>query len=133
MLAGPRDFITRAHRWRKVLGGGMRQSGFLAAACLYALDNHFQRLEEDHWNAARLAVGLTGVGELTVTGHATNMVFVSVPKVHCAPLERHLVGWGILAQVAPETRLVTHLDVNEADMNVFVSAVKDYFSPGRTT
>ncbi len=132
VLAGPRDFIARAHRWRKVLGGGMRQSGFLAAACLYALDNHFQRLEEDHRNATHLAAGLTGVGELTVTGHATNMVFLSVPKAHCAPLERHLAGWGILAQVAPETRLVTHLDVSEADVNVFVSAVKDYFSPGQT-
>jgi len=133
VLAGRRDFIARAHRWRKVLGGGMRQSGFLAAACLYALDNHYQRLEEDHRNAALLATGLMGVGELSVTGHATNMVFLGVPKAHCAPLERHLAGWGILAQVSPETRLVTHLDVSEADVNVFVSAVKDYFHPNRAT
>jgi len=128
VLAGGRDFIERAHRWRKVLGGGMRQSGFLAAACLYAFEHHFQRLAEDHRNAERLATGLGAIRELTVAGHATNMVFVQVPAVHCRPLEQHLAGRGILAQVLPETRLVTHLDVAAEDVDAFLAAVKDYFA-----
>jgi threonine aldolase len=127
VLTGSREFIQRAHRWRKVLGGGMRQSGFLAAACLYAFEHHVQRLAQDHRNAERLARGLAGIPELTVAGQATNMVFVRCPEAHCRPLEAHLGGRGMLAQVEPETRLVTHLDVSEADVDSFLRAVQDYF------
>jgi threonine aldolase len=128
VLAGGRDLIERAHRWRKVLGGGMRQAGFLAAACLYAFDHHVERLAEDHRNAERLAAALGDIRELAVTGQATNMVFVRFPEAHCQALGRHLAGRGILAEVAPETRLVTHLDVDRADVDAFVDAVKAYFA-----
>lgn len=128
VLAGSRELIARAHRWRKVLGGGMRQAGFLAAACLYAFEHHVERLAEDHRNAERLAAALGGIQELTVNGQATNMVFVRFPEAHCETLGRHLASRSILAQVTPSARLVTHLDVSSADVDTFVAAVKDYFA-----
>ena len=128
VLVGSRDFIERAYRWRKVLGGGMRQSGFLAAACLYALDHHYERLAEDHHHAERLALGLSGIAEVTVQGQATNMVFARFPEAHCVALEAYLRERGILTQVVYESRFVTHLDVTEADVDRFVATVKDYFA-----
>lgn len=128
VLTGSREFIERAYRWRKVLGGAMRQSGYLAAACLYAFDHHVQRLAEDHQHAQQLAEGLGRIEQLTVSGQATNMVFVRFPQAHCQPLEQHLAARGILAQVGPDTRLVTHLDVSGADVDTFVAAVRDYFA-----
>ena len=128
VLVGSKAFIERAYRWRKVLGGGMRQSGFLAAACLYAFDHHYQRLAEDHRNAERLAQGLRGIPEVTVQGQATNMVFAQFPTAHCLPLQASLAGRGILTQVVYESRFVTHLDVTEADIDTFVAAVKQYFA-----
>jgi len=127
VLTGSREFIGRAHRWRLMLGGGMRQSGFLAAACLYAFDRHYERLAEDHRNAERLAHGLAELTELTVLGQATNMVFVRFPEAHCQALEAHLAERGIIVQVVPEARLVTHLDVNPADIDAVVAAIKQYF------
>jgi threonine aldolase len=127
VLVGPKDFIARAHRWRKVLGGGMRQSGFLAAACLYALEHHFQRLAEDHRNAERLARGLGDITQVSVLGHATNMVFARFPEEHCLPLQAYLSERGMLTQVVYESRFVTHLDVTEADIDRFVAAVRQYF------
>ncbi|WP_367618919.1 low-specificity L-threonine aldolase [Pelotalea chapellei] len=130
VLVGPQDFIERAHRWRKVLGGGMRQAGFLAAACLYALDHHFERLAQDHANAEHLARGLANIPEVTVTGQATNMVFAGFPEQHCAPLEAFLAGRGMVMQVSQSSRLVTHLDVSQADIDAFVTAIKLYFAKG---
>jgi len=130
VLVGPRDFIERAHRWRKVLGGGMRQAGFLAGACLYALDKNFDRLAQDHANAEHLAGGLGTVAEISVTGQATNMVFVQFPEQDCVPLQEYLAERRMLVQITPTTRLVTHLDVTVTDMDAFVRAVKHYFSRG---
>jgi len=128
VLVGSKDFIGRAYRWRKVLGGGMRQSGFLAAACLYAFDHHYQRLAEDHRNAERLARGLRDIPEVSVHGQATNMVFAQFPAEQCVALEAFLSGHGILTQVVYESRFVTHLDVTEADIDRFVATVKQYFA-----
>jgi len=128
VLVGSRPFIERAHRWRKVLGGGMRQAGFLAGACLYALDHHFDRLARDHANAAHLAKGLGEIGQVTVTGQATNMVFAQFPEEECVALQEYLAERGMLVQVTPTTRLVTHLDVTTRDLDAFVAAVKEFFS-----
>ena len=128
VLVGPRAFIERAHRWRKVLGGGMRQAGFLAGACLYALDRHFDRLAQDHANAEHLARGLGDIAQVAVKGQATNMVFVQFQEQECVPLQEYLAERGMLAKVTPTTRLVTHLDVTTADIDTFVRAVKQYFS-----
>jgi threonine aldolase len=127
VLVGSEALIQVAHRWRKVLGGGMRQSGILAAACVYALDHHYGRLAEDHANAERLAQGLAQIAEVKVLSQATNMVFVQLPEQHCAALEAWLKSRGILAQTLSSSRLVTHLDVSAADIDTAVAAIKSYF------
>jgi threonine aldolase len=128
VLVGSRELIEQAQRWRKVLGGGMRQAGLLAAACLYAHEHNVERLADDHANAARLAAGLAQISETQVLSQATNMVFVQFPEAHCAPLEAFLKERGILTQMLYATRFVTHLDVSAADIDTFVAAVKAYFS-----
>ncbi|CDY77491.1 Low-specificity L-threonine aldolase [Caballeronia glathei] len=128
VLVGSQALIESAHRWRKVLGGGMRQSGVLAAACLYALDHNVERLAEDHANAAHLANGLAQIEQVKVESQATNMVFAQFPQAHCAPLEASLKERGILTQMLYASRFVTHLDLTRADIDTFVSAVKQYFA-----
>jgi threonine aldolase len=128
VLVGSKALIEVAHRWRKVLGGGMRQAGVLAAACLYALEYNVERLAEDHDNAAYLAAGLAQIDALKVQPHATNMVFAQIPQQHCAPLEAYLKERGILTQMLYASRFVTHMDVSRADMDTFVTAVKGYFA-----
>lgn len=128
VLVGSRPLIERAHRWRKVLGGGMRQSGVLAAACLYALEHNVERLAEDHANAARLAEGLAGIDAVKVLSQATNMVFAQFPDQDCAPLEAWLKERGILTQMLYASRFVTHCDVSSADIDTFVRAVGEYFA-----
>ena len=127
VLVGGKELLVRAHRWRKMLGGGMRQSGVLAAACLYALEHNVERLARDHENAERLAHGLAQIPKIEVTGQATNMVFVRIPQEHCAPLEAWLKQRGILIQALYGTRLVTHLDVKDNDIDIVVAAIKAYF------
>jgi threonine aldolase len=128
VLVGSKALIGVAHRWRKVLGGGMRQSGLLAAACLYALDHNVERLADDHANAARLAAGLAQIAEVTVMAQATNMVMARFPQEHCALLEAWLKERGMLTQMLYASRFVTHLDVSAADVDQFVEAVKAYFA-----
>ncbi|MDN7693536.1 low-specificity L-threonine aldolase [Burkholderia cenocepacia] len=131
VLVGSRALIERAQRWRKVLGGGMRQSGILAAACLYALDHNVERLEDDHANAAHLAEGLARIDSVKVLSHATNMVFAQLPEADCAPLEAWLKERGILTQMLYASRFVTHCDVSRADIDTFLGAVGEYFSQRR--
>ncbi|GAB5099846.1 low-specificity L-threonine aldolase [Caballeronia sp. HLA56] len=128
VLVGSRALIEVAHRWRKVLGGGMRQAGVIAAACLYALDHHVDALAEDHDNAARLAEGLKQIDGIGIQSHATNMVFARIPEAHCAPLEAYLKERGILTQMLYASRFVTHRDVSREDIDTFIGAVKDYFA-----
>ncbi|WP_459617775.1 low-specificity L-threonine aldolase [Bordetella sp. 2513F-2] len=130
VLVGSRALIEQALRWRKVLGGGMRQSGVLAAACLHALEHHVDRLAQDHANAAELAQGLAGVDGISLLGQDTNMVFVGIPEAHRVGLAQSLKEQGILIRGAyggPE-RLVVHLDVGEPDIRRVVAAFKAYFA-----
>ncbi|SAL67047.1 low-specificity L-threonine aldolase [Caballeronia humi] len=128
VLVGSRSLIEVAHRWRKVLGGGMRQAGVIAAACLYALDHHIEGLAEDHANAARLAEGLSQIDGISIQSQATNMVFARIPEAHCVPLEAWLKERGILTQMLYASRFVTHRDVSRADIDTFIDAVKGYFA-----
>ncbi|WP_153101981.1 low-specificity L-threonine aldolase [Paraburkholderia hayleyella] len=128
VLVGSRALLLQAHRWRKMLGGGMRQSGLLAAACLYAFEHHFERLAEDHDNAAHLARGLAQIEQVTLLSQATNMVFAQFPQADCAELEAWLKARGILTQVLYASRFVTHRDVSRADIDTFIDAVKAYFA-----
>ena len=131
LLVGDRAFIERAHRYRKMLGGGMRQAGYVAAACIYALENNVERLHDDHESAAALAAGLGEIAEITVLAQATNVVFLNIPEAHAKPLEDFVKTRGMLMQGVYAARLVTHLDVSRDDVNNVVAAVKDYFSASR--
>jgi threonine aldolase len=128
VLVGSKDLIDRAKRARKILGGGMRQAGILAAACLYALEHHVETLAEDHANAARLAEGLAQIEELAVDSVATNMVFVRVPEARCSGLQAALAEAGVLAAISPLSRFVLHRDVSAAGVDRAVSAVTAHFS-----
>jgi threonine aldolase len=128
VLVGSRALLERARRWRKMLGGGMRQSGVLAAACLYALEHNVERLAEDHSNAEHLARGLAQIEQVRIQSQATNMVFAQFPQEHCAPLEAWLKERGILTQMLYASRFVTHRDVTRDDIDTFVAAVKGYFA-----
>jgi threonine aldolase len=125
VLVGSRDFIAAARRWRKALGGGMRQAGVLAAAGLYALQNHVQRLADDHGNAEYLAAGLRAMG-LNVVPPQTNILYVDVPVRQTQGLKAHLEGRGINVTVSPRTRLVTHLDVPRPKIEAALQAFREY-------
>jgi threonine aldolase len=125
VLVGPRELIAAAKRWRKALGGGMRQAGVLAAAALYALDNHVERLTEDHANAEHIAKGLSAAG-FRVVMPQTNIVYVDLPPGWVAPLKAYLAGRSILASVAPRMRLVTHLDVSRAQIDTALAAFRAF-------
>ena len=128
LLFGSRPFINAAHRHRKMLGGGMRQAGVLAAAGLYALEHNVERLAEDHANAKRLAQGLATIDALAVEPVQTNMVFVHMKDVDSAALTSFLRERGILALIDPQTRMVTHLDVDAKGIARAVEAFKAFFA-----
>jgi threonine aldolase len=125
VLLGSRELIDTARRWRKALGGGMRQAGVLAAAGLYALEHHVKRLAEDHENAEYLAAGLRRLG-LAVEPPQTNIVFVDIPDEQVSALRAHLAERGILASIAPLTRLATHLDTPRAKIEAVLQAFREY-------
>jgi len=128
VLAGSAELIARAHRIRKMLGGGMRQAGILAAAGLYALDHHVDRLALDHDRAARIADALTSLDRFRVV-HATNMVWVEaeVDPERSAPLldalVAHLRDSGIEVLDRRPLRLVTHLDIAEEQLERILEAI----------
>jgi threonine aldolase len=128
LLLGNPAFIAQARRVRKMLGGGLRQVGILAAAGLYALAHHIDRLADDHANAARLARGLTEIGELRLDGPHTNMLFVELAPQHTVALAQHLKQRGILVLPRNPMRLVTHLDVGSTGVDRAVAAFKQFFA-----
>ena len=127
-LVGSRDFIRAAHRWRKMLGGGMRQAGVLAAAALHALDHHVERLAEDHALAQRLGDGLARIPGLSVEPPQTNIVFVDVPAARAAGLIDHLASRGVRATGLYRLRFVTHLDVDATGIDRAIDAVREHLS-----
>ena len=129
-LCGSREFIGRAHRVRKMLGGGMRQSGVLAAAALHALDHHIERLADDHALAKRLAQGLQGIEGLAVEAPHTNIVFVDLQgaaRQRSAALMDHLQDSGVRATGLYRLRFVTHLDVDAAGIDKTIAATRAFF------
>ncbi len=128
-LVGPRELLVRAHRVRKMLGGGLRQAGVLAAAAQHALDHHLLRLAEDHEHARRLAQGLRALPGLTVSEPQTNIVFVELSTDRAATLQARLPLAGVLVGATcnagpgqARLRLVTHLDVSGDDADRAVAA-----------
>lgn len=132
VLVGRRALIDKARRWRKVCGGGWRQAGMLAAAGLYALDHHIDRLADDHARAARLAERLRAIDGLTVLGQHTNMVFIDVPVARLRDLDAHLRAAGIRISIGylPTVRLVTHLDIDDEGIERTADAFARFFAAG---
>jgi threonine aldolase len=132
-LVGSREFIRCAHRWRKMLGGGMRQTGVLAAAALHALDHHIERLAQDHALARRMADGLQGLPDLVVEPPQTNVLFADVKGPGSTGLVEHLNSRGVLASASQygqlrRLRLVTHLDVDAHGVDRAVAAVREHLN-----
>jgi threonine aldolase len=126
VLLGNAEFIQKAKRARKILGGGMRQAGVIAAGGLYALENNLERLQEDHANAETLARGLREL-KLDVQVN-TNMALAKVPPEKVAALAEHLKSQNILVLPRAPMRLVTHLDVDAAGIERALAGFRAFFS-----
>lgn len=128
LLVGSHDFIARARRLRKMLGGGMRQAGILAQAGLFALEQHVTRLADDHRRAKRLAEGLAAQPsiELDLSLVQSNMVFLRLREGESAPLLAFMKERGILFSGYGELRLVTHLQINDDDIEEVIDAFTEY-------
>jgi threonine aldolase len=127
-LCGSRELITRAHRVRKMAGGGLRQVGLLAAAADHALTHHIERLADDHALARRLAEGLSGIPGLAVTPPQTNILFAQVEGGRGAALLEHLKSRGVLATGLIGLRFVTHLDVDAEGIDRAIAATRKFFA-----
>ena len=126
LLLSNKDTIEKARRARKILGGGMRQAGVIAAAGLYALENNVARLREDHDNAARLAWGLRELGLEAQLN--TNMVLLKVSAETAAKLAAHLGRANVVVLPRAPMRLVTHLDVDAAGIDRALAAFQTFFA-----
>ncbi|XXK21037.1 low-specificity L-threonine aldolase [Arenicellales bacterium nBUS_48] len=130
ILAGSAQFISKARRWRKMLGGATRQAGILAAAGIYALDHHIDRLAVDHELAQMLADGLEEIQEINVQPAIlrTNMVFISVPSRTIGHLSGFMKEHGIILTVESNPiRLVTHLNIDEKAITKTINQFKEFF------
>jgi len=130
LLCGSAKFIDRARKWRKMVGGGMRQAGIIAAAGIYALENNISRLSEDHNNAQILTEGLKEIDELHVEQNKaqTNMVFFSLAEDRAHQLALSLAQKGILISPGKTTRMVTHLDITADDILFTMDEIHHFFN-----
>jgi threonine aldolase len=146
VLCGSKEFIHRAHRMRKMVGGGMRQAGILAAAGLYAMDYHIDRLAIDHENAMHLARGIAEIdglacpqAEAPASGAWTNLVYFTVdgsaigrPQFNAVELSKQLKARGILAHAlgsdGKQMRMVTHINVDSSDIQTALAQLRSCLS-----
>lgn len=134
MLVGSSEFIERARRYRKMLGGGMRQAGLIAAAGIYALTNNVGRLGDDHRRARALAEGISGIGKIELVPNEveTNIVVVDVGKSGKSVEEviLQLEQYGVRVVIFGKTRIraVTHLDIDDEDIERAVQAFRRVFA-----
>jgi threonine aldolase len=128
VIAGSRDFIDEIWRWKQRLGGSMRQAGICAAACIYALDHHVERLAEDHSNGRALARGLAQIAGVDVQQPETNLVFFKPDGAGIsgddmvARLRQHGV---LLATMDGRIRACTHLDVSAEMIEETIRLVRE--------
>ncbi len=131
IIVGEKDFIERVHYYRKVYGGGMRQVGILAAACIYAVENHFQRLEEDHKRAKQFAKAISEIPsvKLDLETAQTNIVIfdVDIPSFNAENFLIKLQENGVLMlEIDPNRiRAVTHLDLTQEDIDKAVDVMRN--------
>ncbi|MEA2071418.1 MAG: low-specificity L-threonine aldolase [Asgard group archaeon] len=132
MIVGSEEFITKAKRVRKMLGGGMRQAGIIAAPGIVALDSMINRLADDHANAQKLANGLAKIEGIKVRDCPTNLLYIDIAGLNIAPLDlkKKLKKRGIIISTRWSTiiRLVTHYGITEADIDYTLSVFKELFS-----
>jgi threonine aldolase len=134
VLSGSSNFIQRAKRLRKMLGGGMRQAGIIAAAGIYALDNNVERLLKDHQLALYFAQQLNQIEPLSVdiSQIETNMLFVNFPlaagKAVTETLAKHLIKSSICISDATNCRIVLHLDIAKPDVDQTIQQIKQYYA-----
>ena len=131
VLCGDVELISSARRWRKMVGGGMRQAGVLAAGCLYALQHNVDRMAHDHENASLLAAGLAQIPGIRCDPDAvqTNIVYMELDSAELGDgLCDELHGAGFLIAGGQNIRLVTHLDVNAEAVAGLVAAVKKFMN-----
>ena len=128
LLIGDHAFIQRARRWRKVVGGGMRQAGVLAAAGIIAMEEMVERLREDHDNAAYLAHELSQLEGFSIDPFAvqTNIVFAQTQGINQRALQADLKEQGILISTGYTLRFVTHKDVTRQDCEQLIAAIKSF-------
>lgn len=129
VLCGSREHIKKARRWRKVLGGGMRQAGILAAGGIYALSHNIQRLEQDHENAMDLAKGLSKIDniQINVEDVQTNIIFADI-KADMNLICDFLKKKGIIIDNSNNLRLVTHLDISKEGVKHTINAFNEFFA-----
>lgn len=129
VLCGSAEVIEKARRWRKVLGGGMRQAGFIAAAGIVALRENIDRLQEDHDNARKLFEGLRDIDALNLTEDSvrTNMVFLDCGKSVAVGLAQKLAEKGVIITPGAKVRLVVHKDVSSRDVGRVAKLCREYF------
>jgi threonine aldolase len=131
VLCGSRDFIHEARRNRKVLGGGMRQAGFLAAAGIYALQNMVDRLADDHDNAQRAAEGLAEMGATLSPAPETNLLYFTVDGWKAAKLQARLDAAGVLCfDEGGRIRWVTHYGIERADIDDALARTREVLAAG---
>lgn len=127
VLLGSTALIKQGRRWRKMLGGGMRQAGLLAGAGLHALAHHVERLAEDHANARWLAEGLAGLPGLEVEPPQSNMVFLKVAPERADAFMAALKAEDILVTGLYTLRLVTHLDVSRVQIERVIQVCRQHW------
>ena len=133
IIVGSEDYILEARRWRKMVGGSMRQVGVIAAAGLVALDNMVERLAEDHSNARKLANGLAEIPGISIDPETlpTNLVFFDVEREDRDGLHQQLVARGVKGGGGQKRwRYVTHYGITESDIDYTLETVRDVFSNG---
>jgi threonine aldolase len=126
LIAGSAELMQRGRRGKHAFGGAMRQAGIVAAACLYALDNHVERIADDHARARRLAEGLVAAGvRVDLEQVETNFVQIDVGSDRAGAIERMKAGGVLVSTTVHPTvvRAVTHLDVTDEDVEHAVEAI----------
>ena len=127
ILCGSKPLIKEATRWRKMLGGGMRQAGIIAAGGLYALEHNIARLAEDHDNAAYFAGELSKLKGIRVSAPQTNIFYVDIPADACRGLNDVLQLTRIRVSMSQRLRIVTHMDASRDDIDRAITVFGDFF------
>ncbi len=132
VLVGADDFILDARRWRKMIGGGMRQAGMLAAGGIYAVEHHIDRLADDHRRAAKLAAAIADIDGIELVDHATNMVFARFTGIHPDAAAEHFRSRGITISPGQTVRFVLHLDIDDAALDTVIDELRTLLATAAT-